>query len=424
QVFERIYQPLPVAVESAGLEEALAAPGPENLGRFFGPGVRAVQIVAVGGAGKTTLAMQLCRWLLGQGGQPLGRFARLPLWLDQEVADLKEVVDAKLRLLLEEYAPDAEWRDILLNRGRLCLVADRLSEQPKATQGKVCAFHENWPGGLLVLTARRPMDLPLPAVHLRPLPLDSLFAITGFIDRRLRSKGGEVELQAQTDIANALVQALLAAPAGPGKALGATPLMVELIADTALLLFKEGKGLEELPNSVPDIYFSYVRHLLRFQEAGEDAAADGAAQALLDAAYALAIASVGERFSPQAFSRNRVMAAQKGNSVLAEAQTFAALEKAGLLQSPVQVGNDAMYRFLLDPVAEYLAAFGYADECGGDRQRWRDLLAKVGEREESKGFRLALENIYRAYRDLKGYPDGVYPDGLESRQPPNPPELI
>ncbi len=95
---------------------------------------------------------------------------------------------------------------------------------------------------------------------------------------------------------------------------------------------------------------------------------------------------------------------------------------AWMLSRVRQVGADddlpetfiqALYRrkrlllvaFALDPIAEYVAAFAHAEDCGRDERRWSDLRAKVAEQgDDAAGFGEALRVTHEVYsRDL-GWP--------------------
>ena len=115
-------------------EQEVITPNLSTMERFFSATTRAIQIVAPGGAGKTTFAMQICRWCLGgETSRTIAPTRRLPIWLDREVEDLPVTLKEMVAMLLPEEQVDMATIDLLVGRGRIFIVADRLSEQERAT---------------------------------------------------------------------------------------------------------------------------------------------------------------------------------------------------------------------------------------------------------------------------------------------------
>lgn len=408
QVFDRAYKPLPIEIGLLSRTETVNEPSPLSLGRFFGEKARAVQIEAVGGAGKTTLAMQICLWLLGKDGTaPMGSYRRLPIWLDGDASDLKSAVDGKLNLLLftegSDVSPlDKAWRDTLINRGRICIVMDRLSEQSVGTQNAILGLHEIWPGALVILTTRHYFQLRSHTL-IRPLPLDSLEIIASLIAHELKHSKPDSENSASAtlerggEIVHALTN-LVSQTDSQEKSSAVTPLLIGLFVIAALKLLEEGVPLDALPKTVPQTYSDYVKNLFKTSGNQEQDLS------MLSAAMDLAMAALGERFVPGVFGRNAVIAKFTKEKALGRFATFELMLEAGLLQKVENVGDDVLLRFVLDPVAEHLAALRHADMCNDDVSKWEALIQSVKESTGSEGFLTALKNIYRAYCDTKHWP--------------------
>jgi hypothetical protein len=82
---------------------------------------------------------------------------------------------------------------------------------------------------------------------------------------------------------------------------------------------------------------------------------------------------------------------------------------SGLLVQRI-LGAEAVCQFVLDPIAECLAAYEHAISCGERADRWRRLIADVLERGESAdGFLMALRMNHAAYRQELGFPDIEFP---------------
>ena len=94
-------------------------------------------------------------------------------------------------------------------------------------------------------------------------------------------------------------------------------------------------------------------------------------------------------------------------------------EQNGLL-SRRTVGTHSTVEYLLDPLAECLAAHVHARACGESRERWDALLRKVAERGEgAQGFLAALRMNHEAYAQELGFPQTVFP-ALAEQVPPTP----
>jgi hypothetical protein len=68
-----------------------------------------------------------------------------------------------------------------------------------------------------------------------------------------------------------------------------------------------------------------------------------------------------------------------------------------------------LLRFVLDPIAEYLAASSYAQEFGNDETKWKEFINKVREKgATATGFLSALELVWRADRQSLGWPENLF----------------
>jgi hypothetical protein len=79
------------------------------------------------------------------------------------------------------------------------------------------------------------------------------------------------------------------------------------------------------------------------------------------------------------------------------------LKKNGVLIER-ELGPYSRLRFTLDPIAEFLAASAYAEECGSDEQRWNQILMSSA---HAPGFVVALELVRQAYAPSLGWPTGT-----------------
>ena len=125
-----------------------------------------------------------------------------------------------------------------------------------------------------------------------------------------------------------------------------------------------------------------------------------------DPAYARAYAELGEDFRPKAVARATVESKLQADSrlVSTKADYVRRLEGNGLLVRR-QSGTEETIEYILDPLAECLAAFEHARQCGSDTQRWSALISEVAQRgENARGFMLALRMNHAAYARALGFP--------------------
>ena len=74
-------------------------------------------------------------------------------------------------------------------------------------------------------------------------------------------------------------------------------------------------------------------------------------------------------------------------------------------------GPEPAYRFALDPLAEFLAAYRVAERCGADAACWIDLARRLAAAPEGEGFLLALRITCEAYGPVRGWACVSLPGG-------------
>ncbi|HMG53440.1 MAG TPA: hypothetical protein VK601_08155, partial [Kofleriaceae bacterium] len=196
-----------------------------------------------------------------------------------------------------------------------------------------------------------------------------------------------------------------------------TPLLVSIFVSQAVQAAAAPRpnGLAELPESIPEVYFSYVEQL----DATRRAAGDPQDRPDLarHAAAVIAFAELGDDYRPKPVSLQAVareLEASLGNKL----DYVARMEACGLIVRRVR-GTDAFIEYMLDPVAECLGAHEHARRCGTDPGKWQDLIAKVAARgDASRGFLTALRMNHAAYGDAMQFPPVAFPgDGDPVRAP-------
>jgi hypothetical protein len=202
-------------------------------------------------------------------------------------------------------------------------------------------------------------------------------------------------------------------PAGPPDTPRVTPLLVTIIVAEAIEAARAHgtAALRNLPPSVPKIYFSYV---LRLDETRQDRPeAPGTTWAALvgRAATIIACAELGDDFRPK-----RMNDATVHGALMADPQIQATkvdfidrFVQNGLL-SRRTIGFESSVEYLLDPLAECLAAYARALQCGGSLERWNALVQHVADLGTgAQGFMAALRMNHEAYAKDFGFPAVAFP---------------
>jgi photosystem II stability/assembly factor-like uncharacterized protein len=394
------YWALPVT----GPDGAQFRPSLDTMAGFFKPKRVFMEIVGQGGAGKTRLALQICTWLTSDR---LAVHPAAAVLVDEEFTDVLATVSAKVKATLGNDAPVPAFLNMLLLRGRLWVVIDRVSERQQATRLAVSRIYESVSPKVVVCTSRQPIDLSGGRkITLKPEPLvpETMLEFVLALLREADARRLFPDPNQLVDVINAIAPH----PAGPSDMPRVTPLLVTIIVAEAIEAARAHgtAALKNLPPSVPKIYFSYV---LRLDETRQDRpAAPGTTAAALvgRAATIVACAELGEDFRPK-----RVNDAAVHRALMADQQIQATgidfidrFVQNGLL-SRRTIGFESSVEYLLDPLAECLAAYAHALDCGASLERWQVLVQRVaGMGTGAQGFMAALRMNHEAYAKDFGFP--------------------
>ena len=395
-----IYVALPLRVDDDRQGRYISRPTAAAFSPMFS-GKRSIpQIVGPGGAGKTTLGLQIGSWALAGGDNGVARHPILPVFIDEDTSDLLGVIRRRLRSWLDEDI-EPELLDALLRKKRLLVLVDRLSERPEAMSAYIRTIHGSVPVGALIVTTREAIDFEAgDAVRVFPQPLDLstlLYLMTSLLAASSMS-GRLSDPEQQLELGKRLLALLR--PFKDGAAL--TPLLVKLYVDRAVMIAESGGYVEELPATVPDAYFAYLRQVNPSGASVPNAMSD---EDMLRAAKILARLATEKAFVPREFalSRARMELAARGWTRPEGADPVRRLTDNGVLQTR-EAGADHLLRFVLDPVAEFLAAMSWAEECGTSAAAWENLFRRVDAQSSYHGgFETALMMICRAYGAYYGW---------------------
>lgn len=400
------YWALPVT----GPDGAQFRPSVATMAGFFKPKRVFMEIVGQGGAGKTRLALQICTWL---ASDRLAVHPAAAVLVDEEFTDVLAVVSAKVTAALGNDAPVQAFLKMLLLRGRLWVFIDRVSERQETTRLAVSRIYETVSPKVVVCTSRQPVELSGGRkITLKPEPL-APETMLEFVLALLRESDARKLFPDPQQLVN-LINDIAPHPAGPPAMPRVTPLLVTIIVAEAVEAARAHgtAALQHLPPSVPKIYFSYV---LRLDETRQDRpAAPGATTAALvgRAATIIACAELGDDFRPK-----RVSDATVHQALMADPQIQATkidfierFVQNGLLSRRI-IGFESSVEYLLDPLAECLAAYAHALRCGGSLERWNALIQHVaGLGTGAQGFMAALRMNHEAYARDFGFPALAFPE--------------
>ena len=391
-----VHVPVPVHLDEATISELRGG----DLRGVFGAGTGRLQIWGDGGSGKTSIACQIAGWAMADAPEQRPALHRmLPVLiereLDFEVGEGKdpftETVRGDLETLIEARVGD-DLLGALLERRRVLVIIDHLSEMTEATRRRVRPDVPDFPAAALIVTSRLEERLgDRPKAVLRPMRVtgDYLFE---FMGAYLRARGVREEFpdrefgRAGTRIAELVGEREV------------TVLLVKLYLDRLIEMPRRGGDLDkEMPESIPSLMLQYLNDINR--AIPDEVRCDE--RAVHRDAEAVAWACLEERFRPGLGSIDRSVVPK-----LAAVQAASEMERLAYLETRLRLIETVepeleQVRFLLDPVAEYLAGLHLVREHGQDEAAWRSLLERLdaaeGGLEAIRGFILALRDccLYR-----------------------------
>jgi hypothetical protein len=397
-----------VALPVMGPDGAHLVPTPENLAGFFKPKRVFLEIVGQGGAGKTRLALQICSWLERSA---LVSHPAAAILVDEEFDDVLAVIAGKLKAALGEQAPTSQFLGALLTHGRLWIVIDRVSERQQSTRLAVARVYQSAAPKVVICTSRVPVALDgHPKISLVPEPLDQ-DTLEYFILVQLRTADAQ-RLFADRGQLVSFIKDMAPHAVGQAGAPRVTPLLVTIVVTQAIESARAHgtAALANLPRNVPEIYFSYVQRLDETRQDRPRVTGISPGALVRQAASIIACVELGDDFLPK-----RVDDAKVNQALMADERIKASqidfidrFEQNGLL-SRRTVGAESTVEYLLDPLAECLAAYVHARACGSSQEHWDALLGRVaGLGEGVQGFAAALRMNHEAYAREFGFPNVVF----------------
>lgn len=362
-----VHVPLPVVVD----DEYDMVPMPETLRPLFARPTNTILISGEGGSGKTSIALRVARWAVSdERSERIRAHPMVPVLVTElppgadPGAPLFDAVREGLRAALD--APGALHRALverLVSQSRVLIILDYFSERDDAQRASLLADKLLTRPASLIVTSRRDESLGAGRqTRLVPVRIAaeqiSPFMHNYLVQRKRREQFTDNEfLDACTTLSRLL------------RGRDITPLFVKLYAEV-LIGNRAGRVAGALPANVPELMLGYLNELNR------NAPSDAPDIALVQsAAKILAWECFRDGLVPTSVGRARLidaLAAGLGRRGDPAGILDYLRDDAQLLHTP---GVDASsLRFVLDPLAEYLAAIRALDLLRSGELVWERIL--------------------------------------------------
>lgn len=407
-----VHIPIPVELDGEIVTELHGS----NLRKVFSAGNRFLLIWGEGGVGKTSIACQIARWGLAEETEhQAATHLMLPVLIERELdfdkIEGKSAFIAAIRDDLENLI-DASVPEPLLNalleKRRILVIIDHLSELSTNTRQLVRPDTPGLPTiAAFIITSRIEETLGnAPISTPKPMRVEGN-RLSSFMEAHL-TKRGKRQLFDDPEYFDACKN--LSMIVGDRDI---TILFAKLYAEQ-MIAVKEGTAGVKLPDNIPDLMLSYLKELNRdvygLQEgSGEGAAGENSSRLDDRAVHQLAKLAAWEclasTYRPAPANRQHVIAAFRSAGTEDDLQY---LEDRLRLIETVEPAKTRV-RFVLDPLAEYLAGLHLVERYGEDGEKWNEFLAQAdtmeGGPEAIKGFLLAVYDCTLARQKDEAIPE-------------------
>jgi formylglycine-generating enzyme required for sulfatase activity len=388
-----------------------------------------VVIHGEGGVGKTSLACQIAKWAMAEGKEErlCQQHRMLPILIEEELEEGKSLFDAitfQLRKLRDE--PEAIAEELLkqlLEKQRILVIVDHLSEMSEATRKAVQLKDAHSPVNALIVTSRLPDILgregPVTSLEPEKISVNNIIPqFLAYLQERLKQEEKTQLEFSNDDYTNA--QRILGDIAGVREAGekgkregGVTFLLIKLYVDL-MIAQKKGALTEIAPNNVPDLMLGYVRELN--QNVASSYRAELGNRDLTDIVQFVAWQCVESTFKPDYVQKEKVRQALEELATGTEKPQETATHWLNYLETRLKIVTPSYdqktLRLSLDPLAEYLAGLHLVWQYRNDEVRWRKLIQQAATKplDEIRGFLLALRDCCEKKRKQAEIPDFVVPE--------------
>jgi hypothetical protein len=343
-----------------------------------------------GGSGKTSLACQVAQWAASSDeAEGLCKHRMLPVLIEQELdgkgaqgkTPFVEAIQGQLQDLIDAPEPiPEELLGRLLRQRRILVIVDHFSELGESTRREIRPELPDFPANALIVTSRSEETLGgVTQTTIKPLRIAGN-RLSSFMEAYLTQRGKR-DLFRDPEFFDACSR--LSAMVG---ARDITVLLAKLYAEQ-MTAAKQGAAASELPDNIPDLMLSYLNELNGGVTEGklED-------RTVHHDAKAVAWECLRQTFRPVSAGLDDTLAVLGGENAKARLKY---LEDRLCLIQVIQP-SQARIRFLLDPLAEYLAGLHLMDVHNGNESSWREFLDQAdsipGALEAIKAFLLAVRD--------------------------------
>jgi Predicted NTPase (NACHT family) len=380
-----IYVPIPVILDGIDIAELTA----KELQPKFSEQQECLLIWGEGGSGKTSLACQIARWAMSDDLEKrVCQHRMLPILVEQEldfkVAEGKQVflelIRGLLKNLVDAQKPvSEEFLEQLLIQQRLLVIVDHFSEMSPATREQIRPELPGFPVNALIVTSR--MEESLAGVNktvLQPMRVERdrlLYFIQAYITQR-----GKQDIFKDQELVDVRDRLLMIA----GKR-DVTVLLAKLFIEQ-IIAVKTGGNIDKFPKNIPDLILEYLNRIN-----GNISGDHPENSKIHQDVKIIAWECLKQTYRPTTALKEAVVKALGGDD--AEARLKYLENRLCIIQTIPPSYTEI--RFVLDPLAEYLAAMSVVEHCGNnDEQLWHEFFAQAdiqqGTPEMIKGFLLAV----------------------------------
>lgn len=366
-------------------------------------------ITGEGGAGKTSLACQIARW---GWEKELSTHRMLPVLIEHEL-DEQTTLSAAIRGQVEALTnqPEAispELLEKLLQRQRVLVIVDHLSEMSSATRNQIKPLLSDFPAKALIVTSR--LEEPLggvPKTMLKPRQIEAN-RLWPFMSAYLEAKG-KAKLFEDDDYSYACDRLRQMAGERP-----ITVLLARFFIDF-LVQEREGSG-GIIPDSIPKLMLRYLNQLN--QNIDPETKRDD--RDVHRDARIVAWASLEKNYRPQTLKKvDAETALDRHEDGVSGRARLDYLENRLSFLIPSASGDET--RIIFDPLAEYMAAAYLVEQkCQhyNPDLAWDEFFADIDTKLASdetpeiiRGFLLAVRDCCLDNRNRDGIPADL-PDRL------------
>ncbi len=394
-VIERkIYIPVPVTLDGKTIPELSG----KDLHSIFQKKRVCLLISGEGGAGKTSLACQIAKWTMAdEADQRLCQHQMIPVLIEQELQsqDLIGAIRGQLQALINSIKPlSEELLDNLLRQCRLLVIVDHLSEMSEDTRQKIQPNSPNFSVNALIVTSRLEEKEKLGGVNkteIKPLRVEGN-RLSKFMDAYLEEKGKRASFDDEEyfDACRRLSRMV-------GER-NITLLLARMYADQ-LIYSQEGTLGYSLPENIPELMLCYLNKLNRTvdkshqcKELSVHRSAKVVAWECLKQTYQPSLARSKDVVESLTASFKETEDTEAPRQKAEDRLHY--LEKRLRLIQTVEPGDKV--RFVLDPLAEYLAALCLVEYCRDSEKKWNEFLTTV---DDIQGSLDAIQGFLLAVRD-------------------------